>query len=371
MLKNNIAVLHLFNSIEYSGAEMMLLSSKDLAWQANIEYSYLSTGKFKGKLAEDLTAYDYQVYHLPYSITIKHFFYFYKLLRNKRYDVLHIHKEKAFFYYALIAKIAGVNKLFRTLHSSYRHNKYKRIVYRFFARVFLKVKFISISESVRENELNNFNNKTILIRNWYDNSRFNLKVREKKNNYREKFNLSKNVKVILSVGSCIRLKRHEDIIKALSIVKNSFDNFIYIHIGDGPENKNEKDLVQELDLNNYVLFITKSANIEEYYSMADLYLMTSEVEGLGIAAIESMACGLPVILYDVPGLRDLLINKKAKQFLIQASYKELAKKIIEIFKMDEIQLNDIIKTNYDLVSSNYNITSSMKKIISLYKDKEI
>ena len=79
-------------------------------------------------------------------------------------------------------------------------------------------------------------------------------------------------------------------------------------IGDGPERNGAETLAREFGINDAVRFLGKQEAVEEVLSVADLFLMPSEKESFGLAALEAMACEVPVISTNAGGLPELNIQ---------------------------------------------------------------
>src|SRR5687768_14546533 len=79
-------------------------------------------------------------------------------------------------------------------------------------------------------------------------------------------------------------------------------------IGDGPERTRAENMCRDLDINDAVRFLGKLEAVEEVLSVSDLFLMPSEKESFGLAALEAMACEVPVISTNAGGLPELNIN---------------------------------------------------------------
>ena len=78
--------------------------------------------------------------------------------------------------------------------------------------------------------------------------------------------------------------------------------------GDGPERVNMERLCRQLGICGDVRFLGKIGEVEEVLSIADLFLMPSEKESFGLAALEAMACSVPVVSSNVGGLPELNLN---------------------------------------------------------------
>jgi len=81
-------------------------------------------------------------------------------------------------------------------------------------------------------------------------------------------------------------------------------------VGDGPERRTMEDLVRKLHVQDDVRFLGKQEQIEEILLVSDLFILPSEYESFGLAAMEAMAANVPVISSDAGGLPEININGK-------------------------------------------------------------
>lgn len=116
--------------------------------------------------------------------------------------------------------------------------------------------------------------------------------------------------VIMSVG---RLTEAKNYIRAITAVADLADRmtgeFEYRIVGDGPLRGKLEELIEELGLAGRVLLPGSSEDVPHLLRKADVLFIPSLWEGFGIAAVEAMAAGLPVVAGDVPGLRDVVGSK--------------------------------------------------------------
>jgi len=123
--------------------------------------------------------------------------------------------------------------------------------------------------------------------------------------------------VIISVGRLVHRKGQDQLIKALSIIKEAIPNVILIIVGEGPHRERLNKLVKQYELTDSVKFLGRISynDLPKYLSASDLFAMPSrdrlfglEVEGLGIVYLEASACELPVIVGKSGGATDALIE---------------------------------------------------------------
>lgn len=318
-------VLHILNSLMPSGAETMLVSSVNY-WK-DCELSVLSTQKELGIYANTMERAGFSVHHIwSPSLWDKHRKIL-SFIKKEHFDVVHIHPQSQSLFYALDAKLAGVSSVVRTVHSTFLFTgllRFRETIFRMMMR-FMGVRFVSISDSVAENERIRFHNKTTTIYNWCS-PRFDFISQEEKREIRHKKYISDEQFILLSVGNCCQVKNHQMIFESLHLLEHK-ESLKYIHVGDN--DAEEKKLAEQLGLSQYVTFMGV-AKPDEYLSIADCYVMSSLREGLSISTIEAITCGLPVILTDVPGLRDFQKYHFKQVYFSPLSAKALGNQIAKI-----------------------------------------
>lgn len=125
---------------------------------------------------------------------------------------------------------------------------------------------------------------------------------EKRAEYRNKYGIGKKDYVFLSVGELNDNKNHKTIIEAFSQADNKGAKLFIC--GEGPRHGELQMLIDRLGLADKVTLWGYQKKVEEFYQSADCFLFPSIREGLGMASIEAMACGLPVIAGDNRGTRE-------------------------------------------------------------------
>jgi L-malate glycosyltransferase len=114
-------------------------------------------------------------------------------------------------------------------------------------------------------------------------------------------------KILVHTSNFRKVKRVEDVIYIFEKVSKALPAKLLL-IGDGPERHRMEELCRQLSLDADVRFLGKQDAIEELLAVADLFIIPSEKESFGLAALEAMACQLPVISSDSGGLPELNLN---------------------------------------------------------------
>jgi glycosyltransferase involved in cell wall biosynthesis len=356
-------VLHILSELQFSGAELMLFSASERFSKSGLEITILSTGKKEGIYAEHFRNVGWKVIHLPFKKDLAFFKELYRFLKSSSFDVVHIHTEQAFVYKAIVAYMAGSPKIISTVHNNFLFNgylKHRRQFHHLLALKVLGVKFISISESVKQTEKVHYFTNTTLINNWINIERFNSKsttVIETDTQWHE-------IRLI-SVGKCLFEKQHQRILELVELLVQKGIDCHYTHIGCGDLEEQEKQWVKDHNLQSHVSFISHTNNVAKYLSGSNFYLMPSLFEGLGNACLEAMAAGLYCIVNDAPGLNTLIQNDKTGSVVDFSEIKNVAEKIVSIYNNAAIYSR--ITKQAQLYVSEYHDLSNVEQMIGMYK----
>ena len=114
-------------------------------------------------------------------------------------------------------------------------------------------------------------------------------------------------KIIVHTSNFRKVKRVPDVVKIFAKIVEKIPAKLLL-AGDGPERSEVEQLVRELNLKDCVRFLGKLDAVEEILSVSDLFLLPSETESFGLAALEAMACKLPVISSNAGGIPELNID---------------------------------------------------------------
>ena len=127
----------------------------------------------------------------------------------------------------------------------------------------------------------------------------------------KKFNITQKDKVIVQVARLSTEKRHMDAIDALDILHKRFKNnahLILVGKGEFGYTRKLKDYAIEKDLYDYIHFEGNQSDVRKYYSISDVFALTSNSETFSLAALEAMAFGVPCSLTDVGGANEMIME---------------------------------------------------------------
>jgi N-acetyl-alpha-D-glucosaminyl L-malate synthase BshA len=159
-----------------------------------------------------------------------------------------------------------------------------------------------VSEDLRKETYEHFKitNDIRVIPNFIDLEKFK---KQKKDHFKKAI-CPNGESLIVHTSNFRKIKRIPDVVSIFHNIHKEIPSKLLM-IGDGPERSEAEDQVRELGINDAVRFLGKLEAVEEVLSVADLFLMPSEAESFGLAALEAMACEVPVISTNIGGLPEL------------------------------------------------------------------
>jgi N-acetyl-alpha-D-glucosaminyl L-malate synthase BshA len=163
----------------------------------------------------------------------------------------------------------------------------------------------AVSESLKRDTLNHFEvtNEIRVIPNFIDLSRFTHRAK----NHFKKAIAPNDEKIIVHTSNFRKVKRVQDVVKIFVQIIEKIPAKLLL-AGDGPERIEVEQLCRDLNLKDEVRFLGKLDAVEEILSVSDLFILPSETESFGLAALEAMACKLPVISSNAGGIPELNVH---------------------------------------------------------------
>jgi L-malate glycosyltransferase len=142
-----------------------------------------------------------------------------------------------------------------------------------------------------------------VIRNFVDVQRFNRKPIDAF----KKVIAPNGERILLHASNFRKLKRVQDVVRIFYEVQKKVKSKL-LFIGDGPERATAEDLARELGVADEIRFVGKQEQMEDILAIGDLFLLPSEYESFGLAALEAMAAGVPVVSTNAGGLSEINIS---------------------------------------------------------------
>lgn len=190
----------------------------------------------------------------------------------------------------------------------------------------------AVSESLKKDTYSNFKvNKDIeVIPNFIDLKRFSKKAKD----HFKKAIAPAGEKLIVHTSNFRKVKRVQDVVYVFDQIRKKIPSKLIL-IGDGPERSAIEQLSRDLGSCDQTRFLGKQEAIEEILSVCDLFIMPSESESFGLAALEAMACQVPVISTNSGGMPELNIHGSTGYMSQVGDVNDMAKNAIQLLADDQ------------------------------------
>lgn len=219
----------------------------------------------------------------------------------------------------------------------------------------------AVSENLRQETFKSFpiHKEIEVIHNFVDFERFNKKPIDA---FRRVI-APNGEKILMHASNFRKIKRVTDVVEIFAKVRAQVPSKL-LFVGDGPERLTAETLCRSLSLCDDMRFVGKQEQMEEILAIADLFLLTSEYESFGLAALEAMASGVPVISSDAGGLPEINIHGKTGFLAAVGDTDAMAAHAVDLLK-DETKFEQIRK-NALAQARKFDITSIVPKYEALY-----
>lgn len=178
--------------------------------------------------------------------------------------------------------------------------------------------------------------------------------------------------IVLHISNLRAVKRPLDVIKIFHKISRALDNkekSLELRIvGEGPMQYEMMSLVEELDIEHQVRFMGVRGDIGTMIACADIMLLPSKEESFGLAALEAMACGVPVIASRVGGLPEVIDDGRSGYLFTMGDTEEAAEKAIGLLKDRELYLSVRQEALYD-AQEKFNMSKITDQYEALYRGK--
>jgi L-malate glycosyltransferase len=190
----------------------------------------------------------------------------------------------------------------------------------------------AVSKNLCDETYNSFNIKKPIevIHNFVDVERFNRKPLDA---FR-KVIAPNGERILLHASNFRKIKRVQDVVKIFYEVNKQVPSKLLL-VGDGPERPTAEDLSRCLGIYESISFVGKQEQMEDILAIGDLFLLTSDYESFGLAALEAMAAGVPVVSTNAGGLPEVIIDGVTGYMGNVGDVKTMSQQAISILQNEE------------------------------------
>ena len=310
----------------------------------------------------DYPLFKYQPYELALSSRLV------DVVKSNQIDILHVHYAIPHAYAAYMAKKMLIDMgiqipIVTTLHGTDitlvgSHPFYRPAVT---FSINHSDRVTAVSESLKEDTLRLFEiRKNIqVIPNFIDID----KIKSKGKPCERSLLASKEEKILSHISNFRPLKRIFDVIAIFEGVLPKVKSKLMM-VGEGPEKQKAVQYVKEKGLEERVLFLGNSNEIEKILCYSDLFLLPSEKESFGLSALEAMAHGVPVISSNTGGISEVNIHGKTGYLSQIGDIQDMTKNALKLLKDDK--LHSTFKNQAQTQAGIFNIDKVVGKYESIY-----
>ena len=319
---------------------------------------------FHQVLLEEYPLFQYQPYELALSSKIV------EVVEKYHLEVLHVHYAIPHAYAAYMAKQMlhekGISvKVVTTLHGTDitlvgSHPTYKSAVE---FSINNSDVVTSVSNDLRKttNKLFTIKNDIHVIHNFIDTQKYD-KVHQLKCN---RIAIAKpNERILTHVSNFRPVKRIEDVINVFYEVQKTIPSKLLL-IGEGPDRAKAEHLVNKLQISKEVLFFGNSSDVSKILCYSDVFLLPSQTESFGLAALEAMAAKTAVISTNTGGLPEVNIHGVTGYLSDLGDVQDMADNAVSILENDEIL--EAFKENAREHTKKFSLENILPVYESIYK----
>lgn len=177
---------------------------------------------------------------------------------------------------------------------------------------------------------------------------------------------SDDEKIVIHISNFRQVKRLKDVVDVFARINQSIPSRLLM-VGDGPEGPAAHKHIESIGLAEHVHFLGKQERVVELLSISDLCLLPSEKESFGLAALEAMACGVPVIASITGGLPEIISDGVNGYLLPVGDVEAMACKGIKILSDYDLWLR-ISRNGVDVSNRNFHVDKIVQQYEEYYQE---
>jgi len=143
--------------------------------------------------------------------------------------------------------------------------------------------------------------------------------------------------LLVHVSNFRQVKRPIDCVEILATVKQDYKEVRLVMVGDGPERSAVAHHAKTLEVDSDVVFVGKKANIADYLGVSDIFLLPSELEAFGLAALEALACELPVVATRIGGIPEVVTDRETGFLSDVGDTKKMSADTLRLLQDEELR----------------------------------
>jgi glycosyltransferase involved in cell wall biosynthesis len=306
-----------------------------------------------------------------------------RLVRQDHIELIHASTSYSNIYAPIVGVLEHIPVLFTltTTHDAKMHSQTRSSLFRrlrvksfFLLRSFIlnitKTRIIAVSNAVKESAIEHLGIPTSridlvyrgLVLQDYHPDPFGKDTIQKA---RQELGLADAYPVLLNVGRLWPVKGQKDLIQAMPAVKKHFPGATLLIAGQGPLKAELEEIRDRLGLQDSVKLLGLRNDVPLLHAISDINVSASYLEGFGNASVEAMAAGKPVVAYDIPTWREVLMGEAG--VLVNIRDPELLAAEIVRLAADPEKMHTMGNRGIQIVRDNFDIHINTRHLESVYE----
>ncbi len=359
-----IRVLQVIGALGYAGVESMVMNYYRHMNRELIQFDFVTCSQTPERYDEEIKGLGGKIYRLPsrakhpfrYMIRLK------EVIKENKYKIVHIHQNSASMSMdAFSAKLCGVRAIIGHSHNTRCNILWQHYLLKPFVSLLVTDRFACS----REAGVWVFSKRQVsVVRNAVDTKLFSFNETKRKE-YRALLKAEEETKVLLFVG---RLDEQKNVIRLIEIFHAFSEinsNSILVVVGEGSL-KNKMILkAKELKIQNQVVFLGVRDDVNKLMFAADIFILPSLFEGLGIVCVEAQAAGLPCVVSENVPCPDIAGRKV--EIALDEQNEVWGKKLnnLKLEKRNGLK-NQVVESGYDIETEAQKLCKFYKKALKRY-----
>ncbi len=369
MNQERINVLWLIKGLGSGGAENLLVSAARHVDRDRFNYSAAYFLPWKDQLVSGIEEQGIPVTCLKQRVPYdpRTLFSLNRKLRKDRIDILHAHLPYSGLVGRLASKFSPVKKIVYSEHNVWeRYNRLMRVANRLTYRMNDAV--VAVSENVEESIRSGMNVGESLrlntIENGVDVEQLSTLSKDSKW-LKDEFGIPAGNRIVTCVANFTPKKRHTDLLVAAKRTLASTPDVSFVLVGQGPLLDDVKAEAQELGIDRNVVFTGLRDDAREIIAASDLFVLSSQFEGMPISVLEAMGTRTPVLSTRVGGLPEMLREGTEGMMVDALVPDQLSAAIDDLLANDELR-RSLAERAYARVGAEFDIRHMVRRTEELY-----
>ena len=362
-----IKVLHIVKSLDRGGAEILLLETLKIHNRENFEFFYIYFLSWKNKLVKEINEQGGMVFNLSSKNNIQILFQIFKLrkfIKKNQIQIIHCHLP----WTGIVGRIVGKISRVPVIYSE--HNKQER--YHFITKYLNKITYnwqdvaIAVSEDVKKSIEKNISSqsKVEVIYNGVNTDSFKRSI-DANLQLRKDLKIS-NASIVL--GNICVFRKQKQLDKWIDLfekINKNYPDSIGLLVGAGILFEEVKSYIKDKKLENNILLVGLQTDVKKYLNIIDIFISTSEFEGLPIALLEAMSMQCAVAVTNAGGIKEV-IDDSVNGFMVDVERIDLLEnKVLRL--INDVELRQLMGTNArTTVEKRFSIKATTQKIENCY-----